>query len=283
MVNTIDQDLVSIVIRTCGKPTVLYNALQSVRSQIYPHIETIIVEDGLNISEGFIKENFSDLPYKYISTGKRLGRTKAGNIGLNMASGRYVNFLDEDDKLLKNHITVLMQAMKETGCKAVYSVAEEQQIVIKSMEPYDFSVKRRLVRYRYPFNRLLLCYMNVFPIQSVMFDRQLYEKYGGFDENLDKLEDWDLWLRYALKEPFHFVDKVTSVYYTPYKDKRKACREASLKNAEQMVNEKHAAYLCDMNAMQVKEEMDYILNVFNKKSSIYYLKKIQNYLLYRDR
>ena len=48
-----------------------------------------------------------------------------------------------------------------------------------------------------------------------MFNREVYEKCGGFDVKLDALEDWDLWIRYALKYPFKFVKKTTSIYRVP--------------------------------------------------------------------
>lgn len=57
-----------------------------------------------------------------------------------------------------------------------------------------------MIRYKQPFNRLLLYTFNYIPIQSIMFQKSLYEEYGGFDEKLDNLEDWDLWVRYSQKQ-----------------------------------------------------------------------------------
>lgn len=278
-----NQNLVSIIIRTCGKPYVLHNALQSVRNQTYSNIEVIIVEDGPNISEEYVQKNFSDLDYRYFANGTNLGRTQSGNIGLSMATGKYINFLDEDDILLKNHVEILVTTLNQSMNKVAYSVAEEHQIKVKSLAPYIFKVKRTLIRYRHPFNRLLLSYMNLFPIQSVMFERSMFEQFGGFDESLDVLEDWDLWVRYAINEPFCFVDEVTSIYYTPYKNRRKHTRECNLKDAEQSIKEKYRIYNFNVDVKQLNSEMDYVLNVFDKKGLIFYLKKIQNYLLYRDR
>lgn len=274
--------LVSIIVRTCGKPDILKNALESIRNQTYQYIEVIIIEDGLNISEQFIKTNFSDLQYKYYATGERKGRTRAGNIGLSLANGDYFNFLDEDDILLAEHVELLLKALTVDNAKAAYAIAEEHQIKVKSQSPYIFKVKRKLVRYNHPFNRLLLCYMNIFPIQSVMFSKELYQTYGGFDEELDVLEDWDLWVRYAMHFDFKKVQTITSIYYTPYKSRKKRQREIYMKNSADFIIKKHNSYKVKLSAEQINRDMDYILNVFNNKNIWFYLKKIRNYLLYRD-
>ncbi len=274
--------LVSIIVRTCGNTHVLGRALQSIQHQTYRNIEVIVVEDGPNLSEQFVKNSCGDLRYVYHATGKRQGRTCAGNIGMSLATGKYLNFLDEDDILLEEHVELLVDALESRDVKAAFAIAEEHQIKVQSEKPYVFRTKRKLVRYDHPFNRLLLCYMNLFPIQSVMFSRELYEKHGGFDEELDMLEDWDLWVRYASDTDFIKVSEVTSVYYTPYKGKNKRQRDAAMKKAADRILQKHELYPINLSAGQINRDMDYILNVFNRKGLWFYLKKVRNYLLYRD-
>ena len=272
--------LVSVIIRTCGRPEVLKNAIESVKQQCYSSIETVIVEDGENISETYIKERFPDMNIRYTCTGEKKGRCKAGNIGLGMAQGDYLNFLDDDDLLLPNHVKILMDKIEEENAKVAYAVAEEHQI--RKDHAGKISVKRKFVRYKQPFNRLLLCSMNYFPIQSVMFAREVFLSCGGFDESLDVLEDWDLWLRYSMKNDFAFVNETTSIYYTPYKGKDKKKRDIQLKESGDIAVEKHKAYILQMDATEVNKEMDYILNVYNKKTIWFYLKKFRNFLMYRD-
>lgn len=275
--------LVSIIIRTCGNLDILKNALDSLDRQTYSAIEIVIVEDGPNISEKYIQEHYRELNVNYRATGYRSGRTHAGNIGLSLAQGKYINFLDEDDILLPRHIEVLTQALENSPYHVAYSIAEEQQIHVLGRSPYRFKTKRKLVRYNYPFNRLLLCHMNLFPIQSVMFERAVYESCGGFDESMDMLEDWDLWLRYALQYDFLHVEEITSVYYTPYKGKKKRSRDISLKAPVVSTAERLEKYLINTTAAEISREMDYVVNIFNKKGIIFYMKKILSYLLYHDR
>lgn len=273
---------ISIIIRTCGRPQILRNALQSIRKQTYGNIEVIVIEDGDNLSENLVQTEFSDLDIVYRYTGEKKGRCYVGNLGLRIAQGDYFNFLDDDDILLENHVEILVNKILEKKCEVVYAIAEEHQIIVKNKGQHVFDVKRKLIRYKQPFNKLLLCYLNYLPIQCVMFSRALYEKFGGFDEKLNLLEDWDLWVRYAMACYFEFIPEVTSIYYTPYKDKKKKIRDVSLRRAEREVLEKLKSYEMCVSVRDVNQEMGYILNVFAKKGIWFYLQKIKNYLLYKD-
>lgn len=275
--------LVSIIVRTCGRPQVLANALKSIQSQQYSAIETVVIEDGPeNISEQFIRTNFSDMKIIYHCTSHKCGRCKSGNIGLKLAKGEYLNFLDDDDILLPNHVDILVRQLESAHYSAAYTIAEEHQSTAGPNCPPEGYVRRKLVRYRQPFNRLLLCYMNYIPIQSIMFRRKLYQELGGFDEEMELLEDWDLWVRYAAHYDFLYIPTVTSVYYTPYKGRQKQKREHEMHKAMEIALEKYRRYPMELSAAQISQDMDYILNTFNKKGFLFYMQKIRNFLLYRD-
>ena len=115
-----------------------------------------------------------------------------------------------------------------------------------------------------------------------MFSHILFDELGGFDEKLDVLEDWDLWVRYSAHSDFVYVPVVTSVYHTPYKSRQKHRRESSMQKASADVIKKHQQYHMNLTASQINRDMDYILNVFNKKGILFYMQKIRNFLLYRD-
>ncbi len=274
--------LVSIIIRTCGRPRVLRRALESVKRQTYPNIETVLVEDGMNVSERFIKKYYPDRNIRYFSTGEHVGRCRAGNIGLEKANGKYLNFLDDDDILLEEHVALLVKELENSEHRVAYAIAEEHQFVRDPQNEHRMRIRRKCIKYKQPFNRLLLCYMNYFPIQSVLFEKKVYEENGGFDESLEIFEDWDMWLRFALHNDFLYVPEVTSVYYTPFKGKNKKKRDIGMRTVEEEAVDKHLQYMVQMNAKQIRDEMDYILNVFNKKRLLFYMQKIRNYLLYRD-
>lgn len=277
------QPLVSIIIRTCNRPNVLKVALESVRKQTYPNIEIIVVEDGKNVSQNMLNKEYKDLNIKYFCIGTKAGRTKAGNCGLKQATGKYLNFLDDDDILYSNHVKLLVDILEASDNKAAYSIAEESQILIKSQEPYVIHEKRRLIRYAQPFNRILLYHSNYIPIQSIMFEKSLYEKLGGFDETLDVLEDWDLWVRYSTMTNFTYTDQITSRYHVPYVRKNKIKRDIGLHNAQEDLRHRFFAYTLQMNVGKINQDMDYIIKKYKTSTLKRYLRLVADFVMYGER
>ena len=91
----------------------------------------------------------------------------------------------------------------------------------------------RVTVHRQPFDRLILWHHNFLPIQAVLFHRDLYARYGGFAEDMDQLEDWNLWTRYTLEDDFVLVEKTTSKYRVPANTRDAAARQQLLDAAYQ--------------------------------------------------
>lgn len=212
--------LVSIITRTYrGRENYLRQAIVSVARQTYPNLEHIIVEDGGNTAEELITGMRGDvpLPLRYFGL-EKCGRSATGNYGLKQANGRWCIFLDDDDLLFADHVEVLVHALTDQPkASAAYSLAWEimtdsSQINDGYYEECSYQVPDAL---RQNYDYQVLRHHNFFPIQSVLFERSLFEQRGGFDEDMEALEDWTLWVRYAHNNEFIYVPKLTSMYRTP--------------------------------------------------------------------
>jgi glycosyltransferase involved in cell wall biosynthesis len=213
VLGSISSPLVSILIRTCSRPGWLREALQSVLIQSYPNIEAVVVEDGPPVARKMVEEEFAErMNVQYYATQQKGGRARAGNIAMSLARGEWFNFLDDDDLLMPKHVEVLMRAINDQRAAGAYSVAWETSGTIISEDPLVYRETNRRIRHRQPFCRITLWQKNYLPIQSVLFHRRLYEEHGGFDEEMEVLEDWNLWTRYTLCDDFVFVNHSTSVY-----------------------------------------------------------------------
>ncbi|MCC7527479.1 MAG: glycosyltransferase, partial [Candidatus Melainabacteria bacterium] len=224
--------LVSVITRTRGGRNVqLRQALLSVAHQTYPNIEQIVVEDGGRESEETVKEiaQATGLAVRFISQ-PNLGRSAAGNTGLAAAKGKWCLFLDDDDLLFADHVETLAAALtQESAACAAYSIAWMVLTAYKFGEGRHIETCHSVSRlHRQDFDYSVLTHHNYMPIQSVLFERRLVEERGGMDEGLDSLEDWNLWLRFAFRNRFLHVPKVTSLYREPSDNQQNRTRQQVL-------------------------------------------------------
>ena len=216
--NLSEMPLVSIITRTYrGRLGFLKEAIESILHQTYPRIQLIVVEDGSDTASDYLStlkiNNSMDIIYRALP---KRGRCYAGNQGLALANGELVNFLDDDDIFLPHHIESLVEHLRNhPDCCGAYSVAWTVPTKVISTDPLSYKELDKHVFIRKEFSRSRLWDYNYIPIQSVLFKRSLFMMQGGFEESLDCLEDWDLWMRYTLESDFAFLDRVTSIFRMP--------------------------------------------------------------------
>lgn len=90
--------LVSIIIPIYNAESYLEDCLKSVKKQTFTNIEVICVNDGSSDGSKKIIENFVEVDKRFIYVEKKHSNAgEARNIGLNMAKGDFLLFLDSDD------------------------------------------------------------------------------------------------------------------------------------------------------------------------------------------
>lgn len=213
--------LVTVITRTYqGRSVLLQQTMQSVFNQTYPNIEYLVVEDGGEHQRETVEQMALLAPVgmevRFIPNPK-LGRSSAGNTGLAAAQGRWLMFLDDDDLLFADHIETLASVLiKNDDVAAAYALAVEVYTDLNvDRTDYTESVLRIPAVFYQEWDYSVLQHHNFIPIQAILFQRELYEKWGGFDVELDQLEDWHLWLRYGYGVTFQYVAKTTSLFRSP--------------------------------------------------------------------
>ncbi|MEM9602042.1 MAG: glycosyltransferase family 2 protein [Pseudomonadota bacterium] len=232
--------LVSILIRTCNRPQLLREALLTATRQTYPNVEVVVVEDGQDGSRALIDTEFGEQNVRYICLGTPQGRSVAGNRALEASRGEWCCFLDDDDGLYLDHVESLLQVALDQNVDAAYGWAWEVPTHFHSLDPlrYDELPASTVHKSHFDYRRLLNS--NFLPIQSVLFKRALFERKGGFAEDMDQLEDWNLWVRYATGASFLHVDKTTSRYRVPADQRECDVRQGRLDDAYEDARARHA-------------------------------------------
>lgn len=232
---------VSIITRTHGpKTTILREALAAVINQSYGNIEHLVVEDRTDFARDLV-EHVAEAygrEVRYMKS-EGAGRSAAGNYGLSQATGELLMFLDNDDLLFCDHVEVLQRKlMSKPDLIAAYALGWEVQTRFDEAGSYREVMHILPPSHRLDFDRERLKSTNFIPIQCILFRRSVYEAEGGFDEEIDCLEDWNLWARYALHGDFSFVPKLTSLYRVPADDHIRHSRQKELDSAYQEVRAK---------------------------------------------
>jgi peptidoglycan/xylan/chitin deacetylase (PgdA/CDA1 family)/SAM-dependent methyltransferase len=181
---------VSVVIPAYNAAETLGEALTSLRSQIQPDWEAIVVDDGSRDRTVTIAETFAACDARILPVSQpHMGASAARNTGISLARSDWLLFLDADDWLSPLHLQRMTGALvadpKLDGVHCGWArVTPEGQLIDKA--------------YRQPDDLFaLLARRPAFVIHACIVRRSLVEAVGGFDPSLRTCEDWDLWQRIA--------------------------------------------------------------------------------------
>jgi glycosyltransferase involved in cell wall biosynthesis len=256
--------MVSVLMRTMpGRAGKLREAIASVVNQTYAQlkcpIELVLVEDGGLVIES-ARSQIDELRASgvlaeviYVPLPKS-GRCVAGNKALEVATGQLCCFLDDDDLFYADHLEVLVNEwLKQPSLGAVYALAYEVRTHVHSEEPWVYEDVMHSLIHRQEFSRPTLWHHNYFPIQTVLFQRRLYLENGGFDLDLENLEDWNLWVRYSLKSDFKLISKVTSLYRVPDQLEKALKRQAVLDDYYNKAKTKHDLLKVELTLPEIRQ------------------------------
>ncbi|MBQ7548083.1 MAG: glycosyltransferase [Clostridia bacterium] len=180
-------DLVSVVLPTyCRKREMLERAVSSVLNQTYENTEIIIVDDSPSDYEyrADIADYAATLPGDrviYVQNEKNLGGSLSRNRGIELARGRYITFLDDDDEYTERKIEKQVAFMKETDCDLSFSnmIMYNENGTVVDFREYS-SIKSFDNDYLLKYH--LLHHMTGTP--TFMFKAEKLREIGGFEKAL---------------------------------------------------------------------------------------------------
>jgi glycosyltransferase involved in cell wall biosynthesis len=190
--------LVSIVIPAFNAGSFIGRALEAVRQQTHAEWEVIVIEDGSHDETEEIVARFASVVPQavlYKNNGINRGIAATRNVGLILAAGTMIAFLDADDWWMPNHLETGVNTLARgaglcfSGCQ-IYDQATQTVMAsdITTTEPSEPS-------------KLLLFAGNFIQTASlVMIRREIRDAVGQFDSRFQLSEDWDYWMRTVAAE-----------------------------------------------------------------------------------
>ena len=201
--------LVSIIIPSFNYAHLIIETLESIIGQRYAHWECIIVDDGSTDQTATVVSAFmaSHPGYNIIfHPVKNGGTSTAKNIGIQMAKGNYLQFLDADDLLSEEKLEIQVALAEASAAglvfsKAVFFIDDASGRQVLQKYPDGFLATESLHDAAL-LKRLIV--NNVLTINSPLVKKDLIVAAGLFDSTLKNNEDWMLWFKVALLHS-HFI------------------------------------------------------------------------------
>lgn len=128
------KDLISIIVPVYNVEDYLPECIESIINQTYKNIEIILVDDGSTDRSGIICDYYAKKDQRIIVIHKKnTGVANSRNIGIDIAKGDYIFFVDSDDML---DITVIDQMLKisydygaDMVCAECFPIDEDGNII----------------------------------------------------------------------------------------------------------------------------------------------------------
>ena len=190
---------VSVIIPTYNRAKRLGKAIDSVLNQSHQDFELIIVDDGSDDNTAEVIESYSsDIVYL---RQENSGPAAARNRGIEKARYDILAFLDSDDWFAENKLETQLEAMQQNPS---HLISHTQETWYRNGKILNQKVKHRKNSGEIFRQSLELCAVGM---STVMVRREIFERYGLFDEDLPCCEDYDLWLRVSAEQEFLLVDE----------------------------------------------------------------------------
>jgi len=237
--------LLSAIVRTYDRAQLLARALDSLAAQTYRDIEAVVVNDaGPDVSE-LLARYEGRLAIRYVHRRQNGGLVAAVNDGVRAARGTYVGYLDDDDLWYPDHAARLVDVLERTGAAVAYAncVAEYADVVDGALVPREYAIFTDR-----DFEKDAYLYDNLATVHSYVHRRELFDRFGFFDEAMGAADDWEMWLRMSRQIDFVHLDRVTVEYSwrrDPNTENMTFRKQRAFANAHLHVAAKHAgAYAC---------------------------------------
>jgi len=237
------EQLVTVVITTCDRPTDVARALRSALAQTHQQVEIIVVDDGSTdrFDPSTVREaSLTDRHVRVLATSGREGANRARNLGLKAARGSWITFLDDDDELLPDMIARSLRS-------AVTSALPHPVAVVSGIREYEDGAETLT---RVPRSRVLGGayridaedheHPGMAAFNTLVLPTTVMRQIGGFDEDIRAAMHTDLFLRV---NAVCSIQALSDVTYHMYHHSSYRLSTQALKRAEGMLHtwRKHRA------------------------------------------
>lgn len=196
---------ISIILPTYNREKFISNTIKSCLQQTYNPIEIIVIDDCSTDNTKEVIKDFKDIRIKYIKLLTHKGASYSRNIGIKKAKGSYITFIDSDDVFLPEKLKIQFQNLIKINsdldfCKIKRIEGVQKQDVVPN------SRQIKVIKNGNIYNELL-SNGNFISTQAILVKKKYIKKYL-FDENIPRLQDYELLLRMLPSIKVSFTNQI---------------------------------------------------------------------------
>lgn len=184
--------LITVLLSTYNGAKYISSAIASVLSQTEARLELIIINDASNDNTNRIAQELADNRVRIVHNETNIGLTKSLNRGLLLARGAYIARIDDDDRWIDTAKLARQMDFLKTHPEvhilgtAAHLIAEDGQLLREINYPTtDYELRTHMLQ------------RNQFIHSSVLMRGSIMRKLGGYNEQLRRSQDYELWLRFG--------------------------------------------------------------------------------------
>lgn len=195
------EKLVSVCINAYNSADVIGETLESVLNQTYKNLQIIVVDDCSTDNTAEIVKSYDDDRIELYTLPKNFNISNANNECLHRARGEYIAHIDSDDIWVEDKIEKQIKFLEENpqygACFTHATLIDKTGRIFASGElPESFlTLFDRENMTQAGFVRRFYDHSNFLCHSSVVMRMSVYEKLGDHDLTLNKLHDYDYWIR----------------------------------------------------------------------------------------
>ena len=195
---------IGLVINTYQQAHFLSAAIESGLAQKQKFDQIIVVDDGSTDDPAAVVARY---PGVQLIRQPNAGLAAARNTGLKACTSRYIVFLDADDLLTEDAVAAgLACHAKHPGAGFIYGA---YRFVGPNKEPIGDVTYNEIGTDSY---RTLLMFNVIGMHGAVVYDRSKLDEIGGFDTRVPRCEDYDAYLRMAIRFPVFSCSTLFALY-----------------------------------------------------------------------
>jgi len=187
---TIAAPFFTIIVPTHLRPALLRRSLQSLRAQSFEDFEIIVVDDAGSADSALAAAGFLRSQDTFLKRSGRSGPATSRNVGMDMARGEWILFLDDDDCFAPHHLAAVHARIQTSRSPLLFTDCEV--VTEDRSQPDTPELSRQFVGLgQMDVNSLWV--KNFIPPHALAYRRTLLEG-CRVDPYMDSLEDWEFLL-----------------------------------------------------------------------------------------